>query len=894
MEIQTRETDPRGWAQTRTALGNAYADRLRGDNAENLEIAIACFEDVLQIRTPNSDPHGRAATLVNLGITYRQRLRGERAENIESSIRCYEEALQVLSREADPQGWAITRFNLGTSYLNRARGDRAENLERAIACFRDALTVQTRETDPHGWADLRSNLGLAYADRLHGNKAENIKNAIACYQDALTVKTREADPHGWADVRNNLGAAYDAITYGDRGQNLEQAIACYEDALEVETREVDPINWAKRTANLGTALRKREHGERAENLERAIACHESALQVLTREADPYSWARTTFDLGIDYVERVQGDTTTNLKKAVDCFEDAIPLLYRFDPSTALRALNRAGGVYGLLGRLSDARQMWRQALEVREMLLMAGTSYKTRSETGRSSSFTPSGLATLEAELGMHGDAVQTLERGRAISLRTALETDGAWLAGLPEEWRTPIVEGRRRLGTLRANPPQTGADHVPGQVQAWDEEIRATEARLRQALAAVGCAPPALDIRSLAALAPGHGALVLFSVSLSSLAFVLPGGSAAVDARHVVALPSQDVVRQWVIKWNRAYHSMMNRSRRAGTADISALREANAVLEDVLEAVWTEVMDPVVTKLEELGISQGAEIVLLPHGDLALLPLHAAGTGLGMGGRCVLDDYTVRYAPSGMALQTASERLYQQQIDGIVDDDGRGRGFLGLFNPATGREEEALASAEADEMPSLKASFERAGQKCFLCAGEEATKAIALARSKDAGYLHFGCHGRFDLLHPENSGLSLARGDHLSVSAILQELQLERCRLVTMSACETGIVDVLHLPDEFIGLPSAFLQAGAPGVMATFWSVLDAPSAALTRRFYALHLAGMSAASALRKAVFWLRDGPEHALEIGPDGYGPALSDEEHKMCALPIIWAAYAYHGV
>ena len=56
------------------------------------------------------DPPGHArrvgATMMNLAIAYSDRIRGDRAENIERAIAGYEQALQVMTRQAMPVEWA--------------------------------------------------------------------------------------------------------------------------------------------------------------------------------------------------------------------------------------------------------------------------------------------------------------------------------------------------------------------------------------------------------------------------------------------------------------------------------------------------------------------------------------------------------------------------------------------------------------------------------------------------------------------------------------------------------------------------------------------------------------------------------------------------------------------
>jgi CHAT domain-containing protein len=63
-------------------------------------------------------------------------------------------------------------------------------------------------------------------------------------------------------------------------------------------------------------------------------------------------------------------------------------------------------------------------------------------------------------------------------------------------------------------------------------------------------------------------------------------------------------------------------------------------------------------------------------------------------------------------------------------------------------------------------------------------------------------------------------------------------------------------MPEEFVGLPGAFMTVGAAAVFGTLWPVDDLASTLLTARFYELHLRqGLSPAAALRQAQLWLRD---------------------------------------
>lgn len=129
-----------------------------------------------------------------------------------------------------------------------------------------------------------------------------------------------------------------------------------------------------------------------------------------------------------------------------------------------------------------------------------------------------------------------------------------------------------------------------------------------------------------------------------------------------------------------------------------------------------------------------------------------------------------------------------------------------------------------------------------------------------NASYIHFSCHGIFNFDLPLLSLLALAgclespspnpqspesparvtlRSGRkaipekcLTLREIFAELQLSKCNLVTLSACETGLSNSTEITDEYIGLPSGLLYAGSMNVVSTLWSVDDFATAILTSNF--------------------------------------------------------------
>ncbi|MCG6136904.1 MAG: CHAT domain-containing protein [Nostoc sp. LLA-1] len=55
----------------------------------------------------------------------------------------------------------------------------------------------------------------------------------------------------------------------------------------------------------------------------------------------------------------------------------------------------------------------------------------------------------------------------------------------------------------------------------------------------------------------------------------------------------------------------------------------------------------------------------------------------------------------------------------------------------------------------------------------------------------------------------------------------------MTLSACETGLIDFTNNSDEYIGLTSGFIHAGAVNIISSLWAVSDFHTALLMIKFY-------------------------------------------------------------
>ncbi len=292
--------------------------------------------------------------------------------------------------------------------------------------------------------------------------------------------------------------------------------------------------------------------------------------------------------------------------------------------------------------------------------------------------------------------------------------------------------------------------------------------------------------------------------------------------------------------------------------------------------------------------------LILVPHRYLHLLPLHALplkdltpnplpykgmgldskplpsqGRGLERGQKSIelnhnpqylLDKFPggVRYAPSCQLLKFAKKREYQPQQslfaiqdpnDNLIYTNMEVEAIQSYFHPTT-----VLKKAKATKQALLQ----------------------AVASSPNVQVMHFSCHGYFDIESPINSAIALADcvsstlpdsnrqrkladGNSIDLEKCLTfvdifNLNLPECRLVTLSACETGLTNPTSTSDEYIGLPSGFLTAGSSSVVSSLWSVDDFATALLMIRFYD-NLYSLPVAQALCQAQQWLRNATQPDL---------------------------------
>ncbi|NEQ41153.1 MAG: CHAT domain-containing protein [Okeania sp. SIO3I5] len=883
LQVRIREDFPEDWATTQNNLAIAYTQRIRGERGENLESAISAYFRALEVRICKYFPVDWAKIKNNLGNAYIERIKGDKRENLEQAINCFYQSLKIYTKKNFPEDWATTQNNLGNAYRERIRGDKWENIEMAIACLEKALEVYTKQDFPFKWADTQNNLGNAYRARIRGDKAENIENAIAAFQMVLEVYTKKDLPLQWADTQNNLGNAYRARIRGDKAENIENAIAAFQMVLEVYTKKDLPLQWAETLNNLGNAYRERIRGDKAENIESAIAAFQMVLEVYTQQYLPLQWAETQNNLAIAYGNRIKGDRAENLEMAITGFQNSLQIFTPENlPIECLTVSHNLGNLYFQEANWQLAIEAYKIAIKAVEISCSWAITEISRQEI--ISQVTPLyyiyySIVESYINLGQIDKAIEYVELSKNRTLVELIANRNLYPKGdisltiirKLDRLRREITIEEKRLAIEQNNhtdyskPKLTDCSKL-NQLQQELDKLISREINSIDAAFQLTQKVESITFGEMQNLIDDQTAIIEWYVTDNQIITFI-------TTRHYnqpqilqfcfVDINSLKIERESCLKEDVEQEVINSRikilSDQVTTSQIPVNK--NFLFQD--KRAFDEFVAPInkylnlyhfdkrqwqselsfylrnfaqILHLDEI-IShipqQCQKIILIPHRFLHLLPIHAFILN---DGSYLLDNYEVSYSPSCRLLQ-----LIKNQQRPNFDK------LFAIQNPTN---DLIFTNLEVETISSYFDSAE-------ILAKEKATKTAFKTYSEfsSVNCLHFSCHSSFNTNSPLESSLLLADAETLTLAEVF-ELNLSQCRLVSLSACETGLTDFNDLrSDEYISFPSSFIYAGSSNVVSSLWSPDDLSAALLMIKFYQNLHQNFTVSTALNKAQIWLRN---------------------------------------
>ncbi len=252
------------------------------------------------------------------------------------------------------------------------------------------------------------------------------------------------------------------------------------------------------------------------------------------------------------------------------------------------------------------------------------------------------------------------------------------------------------------------------------------------------------------------------------------------------------------------------------------------------------------IAPLEDV-VTQYPQLIVVPHGPLHYLPLHACYNG----GSFLLERHEISYLPGASLLRYCHEA--RPAASGAL-----------VFGHSYGGKI-PWAVKEAHSIAALL------GEKNWV--EEEATIGRLRETASEYRVIHLATHGEFRPDNPLFSGLALADGWLTTLDIFSLHLNAS---LVTLSACQTGR-NVVGGGDELLGLMRAFLYAGTASLLLSLWAVEDRSAAWLMENVYHKLGQGWGKGAALRHAQLQLIQGE------GPEGKD-MIGDLSH-----PYFWAPF-----
>lgn len=843
----------------------------------DLELAIEAWEEALSKCVPNSPEAVLIMGNIGSALVWHYDHTGN-SSSIEKARRYLEEAKR---NTPDDSGYLSSRLSNLSAALSEVylRTGSSDELDQAIEMYMQ--TVDREKPDSPHFSAYLNNLATALGNRFdrEGNLVD-LNNAISTCERALQIPNLSKIMR--TTILNNY-SEYLRRRY-ERRKNLEDidnAIGAGQAALSLQV--TNPILQAAIFNNLGNALSARHHLSRERrDLELSIEADEEALR-LTPPNSPSIPARLN-NLSNVLRERfiLTGDLN-DLNRAVSLCENAVAKIEPSSPQRVTLLDNLANALrerFTLTGYSDDKAQAiegYEQAVKLGLALAIGEGLRSARNwgqwaferrdweEAARAFSYAQKaseqlfriqlirsdkeswlretqGIADLAAyafaKNGQLEDAVTVLEQGRARLLTEILERDLADLQELRElqpelyDRYTQAAERVASLGGEEYEPRIQPLDYVAEAIAARSE-LDATIQNIQSIPGFEGffAVPSFANIQtSIQSLVDSTAVVYLSNTRVGSLALIV-----GTDWIETVWLDFSENNLRLVLGEYVPYIFSDD------------LDDADEAIERVLPVIGAELMAPIAQWLHRHTVTG---IVLIPAGGLALLPLHAAEYSKNGNVCYLLDEFDVSYTPNIRGLDIA-RREFSRRNNEVC--------FVGIGNPMP--HPQPLEGAEA-ELEKVARFFGENTRNTLY--GEEAIKQALLNVIQKATHLHFACHGLFNVETPLDSRLELAAGEMLTLREVIYtNAQPVNAGLIVISACESGITDYRDLPDEFVGLPTGFLQAGVPRIVATLWSIDDRAASLLMVKFYEYLLQGdvynaagpMHPAHALRRAQIWLRD---------------------------------------
>ncbi|MEO8699740.1 MAG: CHAT domain-containing protein [Kofleriaceae bacterium] len=840
-------------------LANVYLDMARYDDA----LAAARRGLFLKEKAFGPDSLAVAYPIENIATTYDAL--GRTKEAIEWHLR----ALAIMTKHRGDK-----HADVGTLSQNVARSYRElGNYAKALELFARARTIIANTNGPKTEA-----MGLALS---------NLGDTYIRMGDPARARAAYLESRGAYVGAGQAKHPYVAIvmaglaSLAERDHDLVLAEQYFREALELRTTvhgKTNLITGQSRGELGGFFLRQGKLGDAEREFTAAIAIQKASV-------DPTSVRLADYETGLANVYLKQKQDA----RAEALYRDALAIGERYQHRTAIPPLFGLATLAIERGKIAEATRYLRRAATQRDAALsamlavgsedqklkffdtLAGETHRTIAMNVQHAPRDPE-LTTLAFEIVLR-------RKGRVLDAMTSSLADLERRASASDrELLRSLAAARAELATwiLRGADKQNATTYA-ARTKLLSDRLHELETKLAGVLAASPGEPRDLSIRSIQAALPEGGALVELVQHQAILPRALTAAGERGASRYLAYVVGKTGAPELVDL------GPIEPIDRAVAAMRTALADPASDAATPGRAVDELVMKPI-----RAHLGDARQLFVAPDGALNLVPFAAMRDARG---HYLVERYLITYLTTGRDL-LHGPRMAPRGAALVI-----GSPAFGAPAPEVALEFPPLAGTAGEAMAVAKTLT---GARVLTEAGatEAAVKIVA-----GPPVLHIATHGFFlgdDTIRsgtrgvkrvrreeagpPPNpllrSGLALAGansgGDHGANDGLLSALEassidLHGTRLVTLSACETGVGEIKS-GDGVFGLRRALVMSGAETQVMSLWKVSDEATRDLMTHYYAAIARGDGRGAAMRAVQVAM-------LERGPYRH--------------PFYWAAFIVSG-
>ncbi len=860
---------PRAIAQTSNQQ-KQEADLLRERGIEEyktsqFQAAIESWQKSLAIYRQIDDSVGIIKSLNNLGIGYASL--GE----YQKAIASFEESLGISQETNDTTEQTYILHNLGGLYSLQSE------YQKAIGIYQQSLAVFQKTDNQLGVASSFNNLGIAY------KSLGQYYKAIEFYQQSLAIFEAIDDYTQTAKSLNNLGELHSLL-----GQ-YQQGIELYQQSLQIFKEKQDHSGVASSLNNLGIAYKSLGQYQKAREF------YQQSLAISQKINEPAEVAKTLNNLGeVYYLQKEYQQAKKFHQQSLVIKKDI------GDRSGIASSFNNLGEVYRSLGEYQKAIEFYQQSLAISQEL-------GERSEEG----ITLSNIALLLEEQKQPELAIVFYKQ--SVNVREAIRKDNQKLSQAQRQsYTNTVADDYRRLADLllqqdRILEAQQVLDLL--KVQELDDylyNVRGSEET------AQGVVERSSEKMIWQGTEEKLDQAIALGKELSKLDSIKPN-SIRTDAQkqriREIRKLQEEIIKEFQAFLNSPeVQKQIVQLRRKTEGEDFDLEQYAQTLQDNLEQlqqdaviIYPLVLDnrlelvlitadsppihkSVEVKREELNqaILQFRKVLQTPYNNpkvsarklynwlIKPLEEHLATAGA----------KTILYAPDGQLRYIPLAALYDGKQ--WLTENFRVNNITALslteINTQPQADLEIFAAAFTKGQHTVKAGGEEHTFRGLPYAGVEVENLAELipetikllddqfnketiSDMNSYSVVHLATHAAFVVGEPEESFIVFGDGTHATLRDI-KNWNLPDVDLIVLSACETGLGDILGDGKEILGLGYQMQNTKAKAAIASLWQVNDGGTQALMNAFYvALQGNDITKAEALRQAQLALITGDYTAL---------------------------------